>query len=87
MRETIENGSFGRLTQMCRSLDPDLKTQVDQVRKYRNWVAHGRRGEAENVVTPDQSRNRLEGFLELLASWEPGIMDGPEPPSPRPSGP
>lgn len=75
MRETIENGSFGRLTQRYRSLNPDLKTQVDQVRKYRNWVAHGRRGEAENEVTPDQSRDRLERFLELLASWEPGITD------------
>jgi hypothetical protein len=71
MRETIRNGSFGILTRMYRNLDPDLKTQVDQVRKFRNWVAHGRRGEVENEVTPRQSRERLTRFLELLASWEP----------------
>ena len=56
MKDTIRNGSFGTLTRMYRNLDPDLKTQVDQVRKFRNWVAHGRRGDAENEVTPEQSR-------------------------------
>src|SRR5262249_49888862 len=75
MKDTIRNGSFGILTRMYRNLDPDLKTQVDQIRKFRNWVAHGRRGEAENEVTPEQSRERLERFLELLASWEPGTPD------------
>jgi hypothetical protein len=75
MKETIRNGSFGLLTRMYKDLDPDLKTQVDQVRKFRNWVAHGRRGEAENEVTPEQSRERLKRFLELLASWEPETPD------------
>ena len=75
MKDTIQNGSFGILTRMYRNLDPDLKTQVDQVRKFRNWVAHGRRGEVENEVTPEQSRERLTRFLELLASWEPETPD------------
>lgn len=75
MKDTIRNGSFGILTRMYRNLDPDLKTQVDQVRKFRNWVAHGRRGDAENEVTPEQSRERLKKFLELLASWEPETPD------------
>ncbi len=75
MRDTIQNGSFGLLTRMYRSLDPDLRTQVDQVRKFRNWVAHGRRGDAENEVTPAQSRERLERFLALLAMWEPEIPE------------
>jgi hypothetical protein len=75
MKDTIRNGSFGILTRMYRNLDPDLKTQVDQVRKFRNWVAHGRRGDAENEVTPEQSQERLRRFLELLASWEPETPD------------
>jgi hypothetical protein len=75
MKDTIQNGSFGILTRMYKNLDPDLKTQVDQVRKFRNWVAHGRRGEVENEVTPRQSRERLTRFLELLASWEPETPD------------
>ena len=75
MKDTIRNGSFGILTRMYKHLDPDLKTQVDQVRKFRNWVAHGRRGDAENEVTPEQSRRRLERFLDLLASWEPESPD------------
>jgi hypothetical protein len=79
MKDTIQNGSFGILTRMYKNLDPDLKTQVDQVRKFRNWVAHGRRGDAENEVTPEQSRERLKRFLELLASWEPEAPDANRP--------
>jgi hypothetical protein len=75
MKDTIQNGSFGILTRMYRNLDPDLKTQVDQVRKFRNWVAHGRRSDVENEVTPEQSRERLARFLELLASWKPETPD------------
>jgi hypothetical protein len=31
---------------------PDLITQVNQVRGYRNWAAHGRRDSPANVITP-----------------------------------
>jgi hypothetical protein len=65
-RDTIEHGSFGRLTETYKSLDPDLKTLVDQVRKYRNWVAHGRRGNPENNVVPQHALQRLQAFLLLL---------------------
>ncbi len=71
MKSTIENGSFGQLTRIYKDLDPDLRTQVDQVRNFRNWVAHGRRGGAENEVTPAQSHERLGRFLDLLALSEP----------------
>jgi hypothetical protein len=65
-KDAIEHGSFGRLTETYKGLDPNLKTLVDQVRKYRNWVAHGRRGDPENQVVPQNALERLEGFLQLL---------------------
>ena len=34
MKDTIRNGSFGRLTRTYKDLDPDLKTRVDQVRSF-----------------------------------------------------
>jgi hypothetical protein len=65
-KDTIEHGSFGRLTESYKALDPDLRTMVDQVRHYRNWVAHGRRGAVKNNVDPKAARTRLEQFLKLL---------------------
>jgi len=65
-REAVEHGSFGRITETYKSLDSNLKTLVDQVRKYRNWVAHGRRGTRENNVVPALALKRLEDFLQLL---------------------
>lgn len=68
----IEEGSFYR-----RVLSPlkerdrvsaDLITQVDQVRSYRNWVAHGRREHASELsnVTPRMAYERLTEFLAVL---------------------
>ena len=44
----------------------DLVTQVDQVRDYRNWVAHGRRDAPTNNVTPELAYERLAEFLAAL---------------------
>jgi hypothetical protein len=71
-RQGVEEGSFYR-----RVLSPlkeqghvsaDLVTQVDQVRTYRNWVAHGRRERdvAISNVTPPMAYDRLQEFLALL---------------------
>jgi hypothetical protein len=66
----VREGSFYR-----RVLDPlkkqsslvaDLVTQVDQVRDYRNWVAHGRRDAPTNNVTPKTAYDRLTEFLAAL---------------------
>ena len=65
-RDTIEHGSFGLLTESYKELSPDAKTLVDQVRHYRNWVAHGRRGPVANNVDPDSALTRLVQFLDLL---------------------
>jgi len=70
-REAVEHGSFGRLTESYKELDPNVKTQVDQVRRYRNWVAHGRRGLIKNNVDPQSALARLEQFLRLLDANPP----------------
>jgi uncharacterized protein YutE (UPF0331/DUF86 family) len=66
----VEEGSFYR-----RVLEPlkeqsfvsaDLVTQVDQVRDYRNWVAHGRRDMPLNNVTRYAAYDRLKEFLAAL---------------------
>jgi len=67
-KEAVEHGSFGRLTEAYKSLDSNVKTQVDQVRRYRNWVAHGRRDAPENNVDPERALERLGDFLKLLDS-------------------
>jgi hypothetical protein len=66
----VKEGSFYR-----RVLEPlknqhrvsaNLITQVDQVRDYRNWVAHGRRQAPTNNVTPEVAYDRLSEFLAAL---------------------
>jgi hypothetical protein len=76
--EGVKEGSFSRrvlepLKSQTFDLD-DLAAQVNQIRHYRNWVAHGRRGEATNNVTPKEAFNRLNVFLEAL-----GIVEDREP--------
>jgi hypothetical protein len=66
LRENIEHGSFFRLLESYKALDVDLVEQVNQVRKYRNWVAHGRRGVPENAVDPLTAYQRLQRFLDKL---------------------
>jgi hypothetical protein len=39
---------------------------VDQVRDYRNWVAHGRREVPTNNITPRIAYDRLAAFLDAL---------------------
>jgi hypothetical protein len=48
----------------------DLTTQVNQARRFRNWVAHGRRDQPENNVNPAIAIERLRRYLEQLAEVE-----------------
>lgn len=73
----VKDGSFYR-----RVLEPlkkqervssDLITQIDQIRDYRNWVAHGQREAPTNNVTPKLAYDRLKDFLATL-----GISDESE---------
>jgi hypothetical protein len=46
--------------------DKDLIEHVDQVREYRNWVSHGRRGKPKTFVDPKMAYDRLKEFLNLV---------------------
>ncbi len=51
-------------------MDVDLTAQINQVRKFRNRVAHGRRDEPENRVEPEGAVDRLRRYLARLAEVE-----------------
>jgi hypothetical protein len=70
LKEAIENGSFFRVMEAYKKMDVDLTAQVNQVRKFRNWVAHGRRDEPENNVEPEGAIDRLRRYLERLPEIE-----------------
>jgi len=41
-------------------------TGMNQVRRYRNWVAHGRRTAKPDAVDPETAFRRLKEFLDVL---------------------
>lgn len=71
LKDAVEQGSFFRLLEPYKIGDADLVEEVNQVRRYRNWVAHGRRGASPFVVNPESAYNRLERFLSLLVTVKP----------------
>ncbi len=70
LKDAIENGSFGKVTEAYKTMDVDLTEQINQVRKFRNWVAHGRRDVPENNVNPDDAIERLRRYLSRLTEIE-----------------
>ena len=48
----VEEGSFFKVLGPFKTFDHDLVEKVNQVRQYRNWVAHGRRGKKPPGVDP-----------------------------------
>ena len=69
LRGVAEGSFYRRVLEPLKEqehLSADLITQVDQVRDYRNWVAHGRREKATNKVTPQMAYDRLGTFLDAL---------------------
>jgi hypothetical protein len=68
MKEGIEQGSFFKVLEPYKDLDADLIEQVNQVRRYRNWVAHGRRTEQPAVVNPMTAYDRLKRFLDQFGT-------------------
>jgi hypothetical protein len=75
VEEAVEHGSFGRLLQAFKlqEKDKNLVDQVNQIRYWRNWVAHGRRPELRPgaEVRPRDAYERLNEFLALLRSHDP----------------
>lgn len=63
--EGIESGSFFRILDVYKLNDVDMVEQVNQVRRDRNWVAHGRRTARPAVVSPDTAYDRLGRFLTV----------------------
>lgn len=60
----VEGGSFGRLMEKYKApIGADLVEIVNQVRRYRNWVAHGRRAAIPPDVNPRVAYERLGEFL------------------------
>lgn len=62
----IENGSFFRIVELYKVTDANLAEEVNQVRRYRNWVAHGKRAERPPSVSPEAAYDRLSRFLAAL---------------------
>jgi hypothetical protein len=66
--QKISVGSFFHVLSPFRTLDPDLTEEIDQVREYRNWVAHGHRTKLKNAVTPEVAHDRLARFLSRFVA-------------------
>jgi hypothetical protein len=67
MKEGIRNSSFyNNVLVHYKGLDAALVEEVNQVRRYRNWVAHGRRGAQPDTVHPLMARDRLQRFLDRV---------------------
>jgi hypothetical protein len=64
--QDIEQGSFFRILEVFKDRDADLVEEVNQVRRYRNWVAHGRRSERPAFVAPEIAYARLKRFLDAI---------------------
>jgi hypothetical protein len=70
--EEVGHGSIFRVLNIYKQQDVNIVEEVNQVRGYRNWVAHGRRGESPFSVDPSTAYERLRRFLETFA---PSIPD------------
>jgi hypothetical protein len=68
MKEGIEHGSFFKVLEPYKDLDANLIEEVNQVRRYRNWVAHGRRTAQPAAVSPATAYDRLHRFLYQLGA-------------------
>jgi hypothetical protein len=66
MKDSIEQGSFFRVLEPYKDVDANLVEEVNQVRRYRNWVAHGRRTDQPAAVDPTTAYGRLKRFLARL---------------------
>lgn len=77
--QAVADGSFFRVLEPFKSqASPDLVEQVNQVRRYRNWVAHGRRADnrPNALVEPKEAYRRLQAFLAAISPQSPA----PDPP-------
>lgn len=64
--DKVAEGSFFHVLQPFKDPHADLVEHVNQVRRYRNWVAHGKAGAKPENVEPHIAYERLRSFLALL---------------------
>ncbi|MGP0068267.1 MAG: hypothetical protein ACLQGP_32310 [Isosphaeraceae bacterium] len=69
--QNVEQGSIFRVLDVYKGQDVDIVEEVNQVRRYRNWVAHGRRGESPFAIDPPTVYERLKRFLDRFATSIP----------------
>ena len=67
----ISQGSFFRVMEAYKSADAHLVEEVNQVRRYRNWVAHGRSGDKPPGMEPRDAFDRLQRFLATFSPDPP----------------
>ncbi|WP_152051850.1 hypothetical protein [Tautonia marina] len=65
-RDRIGEGSFYAVLSSFKGSDNNLIEDVNQVRKYRNWVSHGRRGAQPALVIPPVAFERLKKCMTLF---------------------
>jgi hypothetical protein len=75
----VKEGSFYRVLEPYKSEEHnDIVEQVNQVRRYRNWVAHERASEKPDAnVLPKQAYERLARFLTVLNGPSPIAVASP----------
>jgi hypothetical protein len=66
-RQESKRGRILRLLGYFKNQDAGLVEEVNQVRRYRNWVAHGRRTLRPAAVSPAVAYERLKRFLDRFA--------------------
>jgi hypothetical protein len=75
--QRVDEGSFFHVLQPFKDAHADLVEEVNQVRRYRNWAAHGGRGPRPSGLTPRMAFDRLSRFLQALGIG--GRADTPAP--------
>jgi hypothetical protein len=70
-RQETKRGRILRVLGFFKNQDAGLVEKVNQVRRYRNWVAHGRRTIHPAAVDPTEAYERLKEFLDRFASSVP----------------
>jgi len=69
-KQRLAEGSFFHVLNPYKDVHADLVEEVNQVRRYRNWVAHGRQGTEPDRVRPRAAYDRLNRFLAVLQAKE-----------------
>jgi hypothetical protein len=62
----MKERSFSRILEIFKGMDASLVEEANQVRRYRNWVAHGRQSDPRAKVIPKVAYDRLSRFLKAI---------------------